>query len=137
MFEYLQLWASCLLICLGFTTIAVPGFRRAARPNPPLKAYRFSRLSAVQRIVPFWLAMSPLHFCTSRKPVLTQRPLLSWQVAYKVVSSNSISLQVAMYEPGGSTPLTAQFRMPLTLATPSAQRLASLSEVGVSRPSML
>src|SRR6185503_20921483 len=81
--------------------------------------------------------MSPLHLLASRKNVSRQRSLPSLHVAERVLPCSFTSLQVEMYEPGGSTPLDSQFRIPLILATPSAQRLASLSEVGSSRPSRL
>jgi hypothetical protein len=49
MFEYLQLWASCLLICLGFTTIAVR-YSRMATPEFVVGLAR-----AGQIVVPFFL----------------------------------------------------------------------------------
>src|SRR3954467_5978648 len=102
-----------------------------------IKVYRFSLLIAVQCNVPFWLAISPLHLLASRMEVLRQWSLPSLQVAESIDPCSFTSLQVAMYDPGGSTPLDSQFRIPLILATPSAQRLASVSDVGSSRPSRL
>src|SRR6478672_4488339 len=81
--------------------------------------------------------MSPLHLLASRMEVLRQWSLPSLQVADSTDPCSFTSLQVAIYEPGGSTPLASQFKMPLILATPSAQRFASLSVVGSSRPSRL